>query len=109
MQQFEFSIAAVEAVVGFLLSIALEKIPAVNTWWADRKNKALMLFGFFEVVTLGWWVLACWAGIGLPPTPFDCGLTGLAPALITGALGFAGSQTGYATTARYTRNARERE
>ncbi len=109
MPEVKFSIAAVAAVVGFVLSLVLEKVPRLKKAWADASNKAVILFAGFEGITLAWWALGCWGGIGIPATDIPCGLVGLGQAVLIGAFGFAGTQTGFATVARYTPNAQQRE
>ena len=108
MEPISYSPAVVEVVAGFLMSLALEYIPGIKTVWSKASYHALILLGFFELVTLGWWALACWAGVGLPATPFACGLAGVGPAFIAGVVGFAGTQVGWLTVSRKSANAQDR-
>lgn len=109
MSEVQFTTATLEAVVGFVLSLLLENVPKLKEAWADAGHKALILFCAFEGVTLLWWALGCWGGVGLPATGIPCGPAGLGQALIIGALGFAGSQAGYGVAARYSENAVARQ
>ena len=100
--------AVLVAVVGYILSVALEIVPWLKEHWTDWPYKAVSLLGLFIIVGVGWWAIQCWTALPVPALDVPCGWEGAVTMVTYALLAWAGSQTGFSTAARYTDNAQER-
>lgn len=100
--------SVIVAVAGYVLSILLEAIPWLKEHWSDWPYKAMSLLGLFIIIGVGWWALQCWTALPLPALDAPCGWEGAVTMAVYAAIAWAGSQSGFATAARYMPNAQER-